>query len=58
MIHRKWLLTHSNRTMQAALADIKSGELAQAGTRVSVEEYKTVVGMPLRSAIEDKCKGP
>ena len=52
------LLMRITRTMQAALADIKSGELAQVGTGVSFEEYKTIVGMPAWSAIEDKYKQP
>ncbi len=50
------LLMRITKTMQAALADIKSGEFSQVGSGVSFEEYKAIVGMPAWSAIEDKYK--
>lgn len=50
------LLMRITRTMQEALADIKSGELGQVGSGVSFEQYKAIVGMPAWSAIEDKYK--
>ncbi|MBL8385999.1 MAG: isocitrate lyase/PEP mutase family protein [Burkholderiales bacterium] len=48
------LLMRITRTMQEALADLRSGELKQVGSGVSFEEYKAVVGMPHWAAIEDR----
>ena len=50
------LLMRITKTLQAALADIKSGEFSQVGSGVGFEEYKAIVGMPAWSAIEDKYK--
>ena len=50
------LLMRITKTMQAALADIKSGEFSEVGSGVGFEEYKAIVGMPAWSAIEDKYK--
>ena len=48
------LLMRITRTMQEALADIKSGELALVGTGVGFEEYKRIVGFPQWAAIENR----
>ena len=48
------LLMRITRVMREALADIASGELNQVGSGVTFEEYKTIVGMPAWSAIEDR----
>jgi 2-methylisocitrate lyase-like PEP mutase family enzyme len=48
------LLMRITRVMREALADIATGELRQVGTGVTFEEYKTIVGMPDWSAIEDR----
>jgi 2-methylisocitrate lyase-like PEP mutase family enzyme len=50
------LLMRITRTMQETLADIRSGELKLSGTGVSFEDYKTIVGMPQWSRIEDEYK--
>ena len=51
------LLMRITRTMQEALADIRSGELALVGTGVGFEEYKRIVGFPAWAAIEDRYAG-
>ena len=51
------LLMRITRTMQEALADIKSGELALVGTGVGFEEYKRIVGFPQWAAIEKRYAG-
>lgn len=48
------LLMRITKVMREALADIATGELKQVGSGVSFEEYKTIVGMPAWSAIEDR----
>ncbi len=48
------LLMRITRTMQEALADLRSGELALVGTGVGFEEYKRIVGFPRWAAIEDR----
>lgn len=42
------------RNMQETLEDIRSGEIRLSGTGVSFEAYKTIVGMPEWSRIEDQ----
>jgi 2-methylisocitrate lyase-like PEP mutase family enzyme len=48
------LLMRITRTMQEALADIKSGELALVGTGVGFEEYKRIVGFPRWADLENR----
>lgn len=50
------LLMRITRTMQETLADIRSGELRFSGTGVSFDEYKTIVGLPQWSRIENQYK--
>lgn len=50
------LLMRITRTMQETLADIRSGELRLSGTGVSFDEYKTIVGLPQWSRIENQYK--
>jgi len=50
------LLMRITRTMQETLADIRSGELSLSGTGVSFEDYKTIVGLPQWSRIENQYK--
>jgi 2,3-dimethylmalate lyase len=48
------LLMRSIKVMQAALDDLKSGQLKLAGTGVGFEEYKAIVGFPEWAAIENR----
>ena len=57
MIYGISLLMRITRTMQEALADIASGELALVGTGVGFEEYKRIVGFGRWAAIEDRYGG-
>ena len=47
------LILHVARTMQAALADMRSGELKMRGTGVGFDEYKDMVGFDDWAAIEN-----
>jgi len=46
------LLLRIAKTMQEALKDIRSGELALLGSGVSFEEYKSLIGLPRWSRVE------
>ena len=54
VIYGTSLLMRIARNMQETLEDIRSGEIRLSGTGVSFEAYKTIVGMPEWSRIEDQ----
>ncbi|MES2363720.1 MAG: isocitrate lyase/PEP mutase family protein [Pseudomonadota bacterium] len=54
VIYGTSLLMRITRNMQETLEDIRSGEIRLSGTGVSFEAYKTIVGMPEWSRIEDQ----
>ena len=52
------LMMRAVRTMQDALADIRSGELRLVGSGIGFEDYKAIVGFPRWAALEDRYGSP
>jgi 2-methylisocitrate lyase-like PEP mutase family enzyme len=48
------LMMRATRVMQEALQDIRSGELKMMGSGVSFDEYKTLIGLPGWTRIEEQ----